>query len=130
MMKRPRTLQGGYLAVTLLVFVVASIIIITASVSMSIANLQAVSAYEEGTEAYTVAEAGAENALLRLLRDPSYSGETLTVGTGTSTITVSGTNPQTIRSVGVVGTKKRTLQVVVDRTNGLISITSWNEVYD
>lgn len=124
------TSTGGYTAIILLVFVVVSVIMATAAVSMSIANLTAVSVYEQGTEAMAVAQSGAENALLRLLRDPSYTGETLTVGSGTATITVTGTNPQTVLVTGVVGTKKRKVQLTVDRTNGIVNVTSWSEVYN
>jgi hypothetical protein len=123
------TSQKGYLAVTLLVFVVVSVVIATAAIGMSIANLQAVSAYEQSAEALLVAQSGIENALIRLLRDPSYTGETLTVGTGTATITVTGTNPQTVISKGVLGTKQRTLRAIVDRTNGIVSVTSYSETF-
>lgn len=122
--------QGGYLAVVLLVFVVVSVVISTAAISVSIANLGAVSTYEQGTEAMIVAESGAENAIMSLIRNPNYTGETLTVGTGTATISVSGTSTAPIiTSVGAIGTKKRTIQVDIDRSTGIVSVTAWREVF-
>lgn len=122
--------QAGYMSMILLVFVVVSVVISTAAVSMSIASFAAVSTYEQGTEALSVAESGAENALILLIRNPNYTGETLTVGTGQAVVTVTGTNPQTIRSIGTVGTKKRTVELIVDRTSGIVSVTSWKEVFN
>ena len=122
--------QFGYMAIILLVFVVVSVVISTAAISMSIANFSAVSSFEQGVEAISVAESGAENALIMLIRNPNYVGETITVGTGQAVSTVTGTNPQTIRSVGTVGTKKRTVEIVVDRTSGIVSVTTWREVFN
>lgn len=122
--------QEGYIAIVLLIFVVVSVVIATAAVGVSISNLMSVSAYEQGIEALGVAESGVENAIIRLIRDPTYTGETLVIGTNSAEITITGTNPQTIRSVGSAGTKKRTFQVVVDRTSGILSVTSWAEVYN
>lgn len=121
---------SGYIAVVLLVFVVVSVIMATAAVNVSIANLSAVSDYEQGTQAMAVAQSGAENGLLRLIRDPSYTGETLTVDQGTAEISVTGTNPQTMVVVGNLGTKKRTLRLSIDRTDGVVNVTSWQEVYN
>jgi steroid 5-alpha reductase family enzyme len=121
----------GYVAVVLLIFVVVGTVIATAALGMSIANLSGVRSYEEGSEALTVAQSGAENALLRLLRDPNYLGEVLPVGSGTATITVTndGSNA-VITSVGVMGTKKRKIQVEVSQNAGVMSVTSWREVYN
>lgn len=122
--------QSGYMAVLLLVFVAVSVVIASAAMAMSIATLQSVSVYTQGNEALSIAQSGAENALIRLLRDPTYTNETLTVGAGTATITVTGTTPQTITVIGAVGTKKRKIQLTVTRTSGILSVTSWAEVYN
>lgn len=123
--------QNGYVAVMLLVFVVVSLVISTAALTMSMANLAGVSTYEQGTEALIVAQSGVENALLRLLRDPTYAGETLVVGEGTATVTVVSTaSTSAITSVGVMGTKKRKIQVNVSQNAGVMSVTSWAEVYN
>lgn len=118
------------MAVLLLVFVAVSVVIASAAMAMSIATLQSVSVYTQGNEALSIAQSGAENALIRLLRDPTYTNETLTVGAGTATITVTGTTPQTITVIGAVGTKKRKIQLTVTRTSGILSVTSWAEVYN
>lgn len=121
--------QKGQTLVTLLVFMVIGITITTAAVMMTIVNTQNATKFQEGLIAYQVAESGAENAIIRLLRDPSYTGETLTVGAGTATITVSGTTTKTITSSGVNGNYLRKVQVVASYVNNVLTITSWQETF-
>lgn len=121
--------SSGQVLVILLFFMVITIMITTASVTLIILNSQGASRSEQGEMTWEIAESGAENALLRLLRDPNYQGETLTVGDGTATITVTGTDPLTITSVGKLNTFSRTVRVVAGYTNFILSLQSWNEVY-
>lgn len=120
--------EAGQTLVALLAFMATALIITTGAVAVTIANLQSASEYSQGEAALQVAESGADNALERLVRDPSYTGETLTVGTGTATITVSGSPSYTITSVGKVGNFRRTIQVSAARSNEIVSVTSWSEV--
>lgn len=122
-------LKHGQTLVTLLIFMIIGITITTAAVVMVIVNSRNVSRIEQGNDTLAVAESGVENALLRLLRDPSYAGETLTVGTGTTTVQVtsSGTN-RTITSTAVMGNFSRKVQVNVT-LSGDLTITSWQEIY-
>ena len=94
---------------------------------VTIANSLTTSKYYQGQDALNVAEAGADNALMRLVRDPTYTGESLTVGLGTATITVSGISPKTITSVGQSGNFRRTIVVTATQTNNVLAVTSWVE---
>jgi hypothetical protein len=85
-----RTDQSGQTLVALLAFMAMSIVLTSAATVVTLTNAQTSSKYSLGQEALRFAESGADNALQRLLRDPNYTGETLTVGTGTAIITVSG----------------------------------------
>lgn len=120
--------QCGQALVTLLIFIVVALSITTAATVLIVNSSLSTTQLEESTLAHQVAESGMENALLRMLRNPAYAGETLTVGEGTATITVSGTNPKTITSVGRVGTHQRTVQVVADYSS-ILNIVSWREVF-
>lgn len=117
--------------VFLLVFMAVAITVTTAAVIILITNSQAGSRLEQGYVAYDVAESGIENALMRLLRDPDYADETLSVGTGQATITVSGGNPKTVLSTGVAGNYFRQIQVMVTFTGGTMNIapSSWREIF-
>src|SRR5688500_8608972 len=109
---RPKALNSsGQALVALLAFMAMSIVLTSAATVVTLTNAHTSSKYSLGQEALRVAEAGADNALLRLLRDPNYAGETLTVGTGTATITVSGSGTKTIVSEGVSSSFRRRVQV-------------------
>lgn len=127
MKKYDKNIQGQTL-ITLLFFVIITITITTAAVIMIIIDTKATSTYEDATLAYYVAESGAENAILRLLRDPNYIGETLPVGSGSATILVTGGSSKTITSTGTLGNFTRKIQVQVQYTDNILSINSWNDI--
>ena len=122
--------QSGYVAVVLLVFVTVATVVAAASVSLNVIALQSGTEASFAAQALTIAESGSENAVLRLLRDPSYTGETLVVADGQAVTTVIGTSPQTIRTVGTLDNFSRTIEVQVDRVGGVLSVLSWQEVYN
>lgn len=119
--------RSGQGLVLLIVFVAMALTVISSAVTSNVINGISATKSQEGEIAIQVAESGIENAMLRLLRDSEYTGETLAVGADTATITVTGTNPKTIRSIGNVGEFRRTLIVTVLETNGELNITSWTQ---
>ncbi|MDZ7744165.1 MAG: hypothetical protein U5K77_00160 [Candidatus Saccharibacteria bacterium] len=122
------TIQTGHVLITLLVFMIMFISITGAAVSITVINTQAIISLKAGQEAFRLAENGAENALLRLLRDPGYDGETLSLDTGTATINVSGSTTKTITSVGQSGDFQRTVEITAEQSGGTLNITSWSEI--
>lgn len=128
MKKSSRFYQKGQTLVTLLVFSVVALTVATSAVAIMLNVAQATNRIEGNITAVQVAESGAENALLRLLRNPSYTGETLPVGDGTAAITVSGTNPKIITVVGTLDSHTKTVEVIVTFTNGIMTVTSWKEI--
>lgn len=123
-----RIKEKGQALITLLFFVLISLTITAGAIIIIIANSISVSKFQEGTIAYYTAESGVENALLRLLRDPNYTGETLTIGTSTVVITVTGSNPKTVASVGQNGNFKRTVQAQMNYNNGYYTFSNWKEI--
>lgn len=109
-------------------FALIAITIATASIVMISVSILSASKVQLTTEAYSVAESGTENAVLRLLRDPSYTGEVLSFDNGVSISTVSGSGPFTITTEGRVGSFVRTIEVQLGYTNNILSITSWKEI--
>lgn len=120
--------ERGQALVTLLIFMVVALIVTSAAIIIIFLNSLSSSKVIVGELAYYTAESGIENAILRLLRNPSYAGETLAVDQGTATITVTGTEPKTITSIGKLGNFTRTLQVQVGYTNNVLTISSWGEI--
>jgi hypothetical protein len=119
--------QSGQILVALLAFMATAISLTTMAVVVTLTNAQATSKYTLGQEALYVAESGVENAMVRLLRDPTYTGEVMTVGASSATISVSGASPKTIISVGKSGDSRRTIQATATYVNTVLTLTSWSE---
>lgn len=117
--------KKGQALVSLLMFVVVAMTVISTTITTVISNTRAASVEEQSVDAYYVAESGAENALMRLLRDPNYTGETLAVGQNNAIVTVTGTR---ITSIGNVNNLTKKIQVDVSYNDNQMVITSWKEI--
>ncbi len=83
--------------------------------------------FQQSDQGRCLAEAGAEEAILRLLRDPNYQGGQLVIDGRDVIINISGDNPKTIESsVNYFGKEKR-VRVRVLAGVGDSQITSWEE---
>ncbi len=128
-MTRKQNNQSGMALVTVLIFSVVAMIVVTAALSLSINTAQSNQQFIQGQLALNMAESGAENALLRLLRDPSYTGETLTLSDGTATIVATGSATKVIDVTGVSGTAVRKLELTTNTVSGVTTVASWQEVF-
>ena len=128
---RDRTRSSGQALVALLVFTVVTITLASAAIVIVLVNSTRAQTVEQGTITRTLAENGIENALIRLLRDPAYSGETLTSAEGDAIVEVvaGAGNIKTITSRAQSRGFVREIQVVVDTTNYQINIQSWKQTY-
>lgn len=120
--------SGGQALIVLLFYMIIAITLTTTAVAVIMSNSYSVTREEEGNRALEIAESGAENALLRLLRDTNYAGETLTIASGSATVVVAGTNSKTITSTGAVSGISRVVQVGITIVDGVMTVTSWTEI--
>jgi hypothetical protein len=125
--------ERGQALITLLFFAIVGTTITSAAIIMILVNSLSGSKQQVGQIAYDIAQSGAENGLIRLIRDPTYTGETLPVGSGTATITVTGSgtasNPYVILSKGSIGSFMREEQITATYQNNLLTVTSRGEAY-
>jgi|AACY02.16.fsa_nt_gi hypothetical protein len=120
--------RSGQVVLTVVVFMVVLVVITTGATLMTVTNTKSTTVYAQGVRAYALAESGAENALMRLLRDPAYTGETLVLEDGTAEVTVSFVGDDgTVVSTGTVGNYERTIEVDVSYNNNILSIIDWRE---
>lgn len=119
---------NGQVLTVLLVFMAIAVTVISGAVAIILTNSQNTSRQEQGQIALLIAEAGMENALMRFLRDTSYVGEVLPVDSGTATVSVTGAITKTFLSVGRIGNFQKTIQVVVDTNNNVLTVVSWKEI--
>ncbi len=123
-----KTREKGQMLILLLIYMVVAVIITTAAVSMLVVTTQSSEKLSQGSNALDIAESGAETAMIKLLRDPTYTGETVPVSDGEASITVSGSDPVVIISEGRRGNFTRRIEVQVDTTDNVLSVISWKEI--
>ncbi len=122
--------QTGLALVSVIIFSTFGIIVIVAGLTLATSINQSHQQFLQAQQALLIAEAGAENALIRLLRNPYYDQEVLTVGDGSARIEVSGTSTEKV--VSVIGEYKlasRKIEIQTNFENGVMSVVSWKEVY-
>ncbi len=115
----------GQALLVLLFFAIIGITIISAAAIMLYANTSSLTTSQEGSYAYYIAQSGVQEALIRIIRNPNYSGGTLSVGSGTATIQVVG---GVITSTGSINNVVRKIQVQTFTDQYGTSITSWKEI--
>lgn len=123
--------QKGQTLVVFLIFILVAITVSMTSVSIIISNAQSTRAAAQSMEAYYAAEAGIENASLQLLRNPSYSGETIQLDSGVTVdiIVVSSLNQYVVTATGKSDSYIRIIQANLDYTNNVLSVISWKELF-
>ncbi len=115
--------------ILLIFFVMTAVAITIAAIFMIIITSGSVADMQNGIEVGQLADSGAENALLKLERDPLYSGEVYTLGGATITIVVTGDTTKTIDSTVVMGDFTRKVEVLANFNNNVLSVTSWKEQF-
>lgn len=124
--------ESGQALISLLFVAIIGITVISSAAILVYGNTHAAGITEQGTYAYYIAESGAEEGLLRLLRDPNYNGtplnQPLLVGDGNAVIEVS-TGSGLITSIGTYNSIVRKIQVQTVYNNGMRTISSWKEVW-
>lgn len=121
--------SSGQALITLLFFVLIGFTIISASAAMIYNNILASSIKEQGNYAYAIAESGVDEALIRLIRDTTYTGtlpgQPLNLNGGTADISVMN---GIIISTGTYSNSIRKIEAQTVYTNNELSVISWREI--
>ena len=129
-MKKEFCSTEGQALVTLLFFMVMGITITSAAAVILITNIRATSKVEQSTMAYYIAESGAEEGMLQIVRNPTFAGtKTVSLNGGSATVSATQGNPITIVSTGQYNNFIRKVQIQTVYNNGKIVIQSWKEIY-
>jgi hypothetical protein len=121
----------GQALITLLFFMSIAVTILSASALILATNIQASSTTEKGLIAYAAAESGAEDGMLHLLRQPSGSPTTLSydIDDAHVDVTITPNVPNSvIVSKGTYNGSVRKIQIQTTNTNGVIAVSSWQEI--
>lgn len=119
--------QKGQALITLIIFILIAISVTSAGVAATLSSIFSASETEQGIIALSAAESSIENAILRYIRNPSYTGDTLVIGGATVTTQIVG-NPPTFTAVGRYQNSSHTVQVQTVYNNNALTISSWKEI--
>lgn len=125
------TNKDGAAALIAIVVITALVVLISISYALvAIGNLEIGFSAQRSGDVLLSAESCVEETILRLTRDDSYSGGTLTVGDVSCTMTVVGTpcGTCTITAEASAAGFTRNIQADVDISGGSADITSWQEI--
>ena len=120
--------QKGQTLVSLLIIIAVTILAVaSAIVSASLSSTTAITTISG--KVYYSAETGAEEALIKLLRDPEYSGETLDLEGVNVEVSVTSPTPteRVIISTASENNIKRRVDVSAEFLNNILTVTSWDE---
>ncbi|MBZ1356321.1 MAG: hypothetical protein KY054_00920 [Candidatus Nealsonbacteria bacterium] len=119
--------QKGFATILVVIMALSIFIIISMSLFITTLSQQVIANNNvRSSQSYYVAEAGIEDALLRLLKDPSFLGSyELTVGDKKSQVEINpiGTSRRVL-STGNVSRRIRKLEVIYSISN----VASWREI--
>jgi hypothetical protein len=118
--------QGGQALIMLLFFIMIGITITTTAILIIAGNSLAATDVQQGEVARQMAETGAENALLQILRG-NYANESIILPEGTIEVTITNGGNITIDSVGTAGNYVKKVRVTATK-DGMMDVTSWKEI--
>lgn len=111
--------------VILLVFVIMAITLISAAVNIMLVVTQSASQGEQSYIAVSLAETGVEEALIRSLRNPAYTGGPLTINGDTVTIQVAGSTTKTVTSEATIAATLRRVSAAAQFNVDGLTVSSW-----
>lgn len=127
--------QAGQTITILLFFMAIAITVTTAAIIITLTNSQSGSRFQQGTVVLYGAESGAEDALMRLLRNPAYVGTTLgptELGTANLNVEVCVSSPSStlkiVTSSAKLNNYARVIEVQVRDNQGILTTRSWKEI--
>ncbi|PIS22322.1 hypothetical protein COT50_02560 [candidate division WWE3 bacterium CG08_land_8_20_14_0_20_41_10] len=122
--------DSGQILTSVLVFMAFGLSVIALSATLTVINIQNTAKLAQSEQASNYAEAGAEEAILRLIRDPAYSGGSLPLSADTVIgITVTGVgDSRTIISTATYNGFTKKVQAVVSLANNKATLVSWKQI--
>lgn len=119
---------SGQALIPILIIMVIALILGVGVLNLSIGGLLLSFSSQEGESTLMATEGALENGLLRILRNPSYPGESLQVGGVSCTINTSGQSPVVMTAQCDSGRAIRQLQAEVDFVAGEMIVSNLREV--
>lgn len=122
--------DSGQILTSVLVFMAFGLSVVALSATLTVINIQNTAKLAQSEQATNYAEAGAEEAILRLIRDPAYSGGSLSLSMDSVIgITVIGVgDSRTVTSTSTYNGFTKKVQAVVSLANNKVTLVSWKQI--
>lgn len=122
--------QDGVVSLTVAVVVFFAALAIAMSVQfIGIGDLQEGAQDQQAERAFQVADSCVQESLLRLSRNSSYTGDTLSVGSDSCTIVVTGGGSSRVITVTATAQQStRRVQVDVSLSGSTVTVVDWAEL--
>lgn len=120
--------KPGHILVVILVLMVVGITIVAMSLALVISTTQSLGGAMTADRVHAAAEGGIENAILKLLRDPTYTGEEMIVDDLPVTLAVTRGTQTVIVATAESGAFTQRYRVVLERISGVLTIISWQQI--
>jgi hypothetical protein len=106
-------MKKGFALTSLIIFTTIGLTAVASAMYLIVDSFQLTSSVSLSEEVLRLAESGIEEGAIQLARNPAYAGGTVTVGTDSVSISVTGTSTKTILSsaskYGIIRTAQKTL---------------------
>ncbi|MEK7451891.1 MAG: hypothetical protein AAB664_00985 [Patescibacteria group bacterium] len=125
-----RNQKGAAGLIVMMILLAITSLIIGGFMFFGVDDLETGYAKWRSDESILSAESCAEEALLRVKRNASYTGGTLNVGNSTCTIAIVGSpcGTCTVNVSSVTGPYTRRLQTTMTKSGSLMTLSTWQEV--
>jgi len=121
--------RGIAVLLTIIIISVASLIIAISTSRLGLGEMEIGFYEDKGSKALSLADGCGEEALNRLRKNSSYTGEILNIGTSSCIITVTGSGiNRTIYSLSNTDTYTKKIEIQININNSIVTIISWKEV--
>lgn len=109
---------------------VISLIAVTSATTLAISELKRTTTTTLGVSQYHIVYGVLENAFMQLLRNPNYTGETVTLSGATCTITATGGSTKTVeaRCVSADNAYVRKLSATATFSAGTMTVSGISEI--
>lgn len=127
--KLPKNNRGAAALLTIVIIGAASLIMAISVAQLGLGELEMGYIEGKGSAALAFADGCGEEALVRLRKDSTYTGEILTLDDKSCTIVVTGSGAdRTVFSTATVGSYTKKIQMQITLNSSAITINSWSEV--
>ncbi|PIQ77520.1 hypothetical protein COV82_04110 [Candidatus Peregrinibacteria bacterium CG11_big_fil_rev_8_21_14_0_20_46_8] len=120
-----KKIHGISALIAIIIITAAGLILASSAAFVGIDIVQTSYRLSQGEEAFAATDACIEHALEMLSPDPNYTGEILTIGDGTCTITADSDSLRVVTQIGSDFTED--IEVFYQRDGARLQITIWQE---